>query len=172
MGGNGLGRNVTVISLLSCAVYNPRFPWQNSPCLHYWGQNIMQKTSPILAPKHSTFDRQWEINRYVSHVCSISFVFKNTSPSKTTAEQDNEGNLPEEKWLCHSNKNLRHWQSRFNPIQTTTVSVELTIIFLSPLLFSCHHNNVFSNCCQIKFVVLLKIEILTKTFFCVLSDLT
>jgi len=33
------------------------------------------------------------------------------------------------KWLCVSDEYLWHWQSRFVPIQTTTVSVEITIIF-------------------------------------------
>jgi len=37
--------------------------------------------------------------------------------------------LHAKKGLCHNNKYLWHRQSRFVPIQTTTVSVEITIIF-------------------------------------------
>ena len=32
------------------------------------------------------------------------------------------------------------------PTQTTTASVEIAMIFLSPFLFSCHHYSCFRNC--------------------------
>ena len=75
-----------------------------------------------------------------------------------------------QKWLCYSNKFLWHGQSPFVPIQTTTISVEISLIFLSSLLFSCHHSNFVTvtlqscNFKRIKFVV-LKIEISTEYFY-------
>ena len=54
------------------------------------------------------------------------------------------------KWLCQNNKYWWHWQSRFVPIQN--LICWNSNLFLSPLLFSYHHYNIFSNCNQVKIV--------------------
>ena len=71
----------------------------------------------------------------------------------------------EVKSLCHSNKYLWHWQSRFVPIQTTTASVE--IINFCPLHFVFrHHYNFCRNCNQINIVFWNKLRF-WQLFFCV-----
>jgi len=68
-------------------------------------------------------------------------------------------------WLFHSNKNLWHWQLRFVPIQTTTVSVEIIIVFCHLYYFLVTITIFWLQFTDTK--CRLKIVVLKMSFFCV-----